>query len=115
MPATAQSHAADAAKRYPHLRPLTADEIALIAEAEKAGAYLRTDDAYAGYIELRAGLPICWSTYLHCEDYGKAAYEQASKRQAEKRDAFIARCRTGDLKALAERVSAGRVQTARAA
>jgi len=97
-----------AAKRYPHLRRLTADELALIAEAVEAGAYLRIDDAYADYIDGRGGLPLGWGTYVHLEDMGNAAICAAADRQCEKRDAFEARCRSGDLRALAERVQAGR-------
>jgi len=106
--AEALAQIARAAARNAGLRPLTADEAQLIAEAIDAGAILRSDSAYEAFVAGEGGLPVSWSCYVHCEDVGIPAFEEAAAKQVAIRDAFHQRMLSGDLKPLAYRVVAQR-------
>jgi hypothetical protein len=111
--AEARQKVADAANHRlnAHLRALTADEAQLLAEAVDAGAHVQSDSAYEDFL---AGgpLPLSWGT--HTPPDGKFLDGWAAGAD-ERREAFYARMRSGDLSALVLRIAAERAALDRAA
>jgi hypothetical protein len=101
--------------KNPTLRAMSDAEVQLFGEAIDAGAVI-VGHKLRDYLAGESALPVQWEGgHVFAEDFGKPWIEGPAATARTRRDAFLARVRSGDLRALADRIAAERDPQAKAA
>lgn len=90
---------------HPALRDPSNDEVLLFGEALAAGAVLNPR-TWREYLTTGGVLPVQWEgTVVRFEDTDNPVVVAAVETKRASRDAYLARVRSGDLRAVADRIS----------